>query len=81
MNKAVCYFNLKKYNQCIKESKKVVELDDDSFKGHRYLAQAYLHIGNIDTAKIHSSKALNIKPSDPNVVKISNTIKIIDVYF
>ncbi|KRX04562.1 DnaJ domain [Pseudocohnilembus persalinus] len=80
MNKAVCYFNLKRYHKCIEESKKAVELDSESFKGYRYLAQSYLHLGNIAEAKEAAAKALNIKPSDQNVVKISDTIKIIDDY-
>jgi len=44
-NRAACYLSLKKFNKCVEDCNKTLELDPKFVKAHKRRGKAYLMLG------------------------------------
>ena len=74
-HKGKIYFNHEQYNQAIFEFQQAIEIDQN-FKGaHRFVGEAYLKLGDLETAEEEAREALRIAPNYELAQKLLEKIK------
>lgn len=67
INKAISYYNSKKYSQSIKLLEKEIFFYKNCYLYHYVLGMSYLRIGNLGNAQTYLKKAYTLNPSEPNI--------------
>ncbi len=67
INKAIYYYNSKKYSQAIKLLEKEIFFYKNYYLYHYVLGMSYLRIGNLGNAQTYLKKAYTLNPSESNI--------------
>ncbi|WP_151060570.1 tetratricopeptide repeat protein [Borreliella turdi] len=67
INKAIYYYNSKKYSQAIKLLEKEIFFYKNYYLYHYVLGMSYLRIGNLGNAQTYLKKAYTLNPGESNI--------------
>lgn len=73
-----CYFTLAQYQEAEEAFSRVIQMQPDHFMAHRMLGEIYYLSNNMDGAREHWEKALEIKPGDEHTKKRMAGLKKFD---